>query len=206
MSSLDRLIEKILNDARNKAEQILNKARAEAEALKEEATKEARSKIEFEVAKFREAYEEEARRRIVEARVKARERWLEERETLINKVVEKVREKLVNFISSPQYVKALEFLIEEAAATIGGGDLIVQLNERDSKLNINLEKIAEKVKSKTGTDTKLQLSEIKLRCVGGAIVATKDRSLIYDNTLESRLERLIAEMRVKASKILFTEG
>lgn len=206
MSSFDRLIEKILNDAKSEAEQILNKVKAEVEALKEEATREARSKLESELAKFKEAYEEEAKRKIVEAKIKAKEKWLEEREALINRVVERVKERLINFINTPQYLKALELLIEEAAIAIGGGDLVVQLNERDSRMNVDLERVAERVSSKTGTNTKLQLSETKLRCMGGAIVATRDRNLIYDNTLESRLERLIAEMRVKTSKLLFVEG
>lgn len=203
MSSFNRLIEKIINDAKSEAERILSKAKAEAESLKEEINKEIRSRIEAEVTKFREAYEEEAKRRIIEARVKAKERWLKEREALINKVIEKVRERLASFVSSPQYAKALELLIEEAAVAIGGGDLVVKLNERDSKLNIDLSKVADRVSSKTGISTKLQVSEDRLRCMGGAIVATKDGSLIYDNTLESRLERLASEMRVRASKMLF---
>ncbi|MCX8204223.1 MAG: V-type ATP synthase subunit E family protein [Candidatus Nezhaarchaeota archaeon] len=205
MSSFDRLIEKILNDAKSEAELILNKAKSEVEALKEEARKEAYAKLEAEVTKFKESYEEEARRRIVEARVKAKERWLKEREALIDRVVEKVKERLAVFVNSPQYVRALELLIEEAAINIGGGDLVVQLNEKDSKLSIDFEGIAKRVAFKTGVDTKFKVSETNLRCIGGAIVSTTDRSLIYDNTLESRLERLAAEVRLRAFKILFAE-
>lgn len=205
MSSSDRIVNKILNDAKAEAERILSQAKAEAEALKEEARRRAASEVEAIVMKHREALEEEARRRVMEARIKAKERWLKEREDLINRAIERVKDRLASFVESPSYVKALESLIEEAAVAIGGGDLLVQLNERDSKLNLNLDSIAKKVSAKIGVDTRLELSDTKAKCIGGAIVSTRDGSFIYDNTLESRLERQASAMRITASKILFSE-
>jgi len=195
-----------LSDARAEANRLLSEARAEAEARREEAKRKASAEVEAAVSKFRASKEEEARRAVMEARIKAKERWLKEREELINQAIEKVRERLARFVESPGYVKALESLIEEAAVAIGGGDLVVLLNERDSKLSLDLDGVARRVASKTGVDTKLQLSEARVKCMGGAVVATRDGSFIYDNTLESRLERQSAAMRVEASKILFAEA
>jgi vacuolar-type H+-ATPase subunit E/Vma4 len=202
-SDPSKIIEKILNDARSEAERIVSHAKAEAEVRRMEARKRADAEVEAAVSKFRRVKEEEARRIVVEAKVKAKERWLKEREELINQAIEKVKEKLAEVTKSLSYVKVLESLIEEAAVAIGGGDLMVEVNDRDSKLNLDLEGIAKAVSSKTGVNTKIELSKAKLRCMGGAVVSSKDGRFTYDNTFESRLERLSSTMRLTASKILF---
>ncbi len=203
MSSPDKIVEKILSDAKREAERIVSEARAKAQEVIEEAKKKAKEAVEAEISKYRAAREEEAKRALMEARVKAKERWLKEREDLITQAVEKVKERLAKVVESPDYVKSLEQLIEEAAASIGGGDLLVQLNERDSKLPLDLEGVARRVKEKTGVDTKIELSDKRISCMGGAVVMSRDGSFIYDNTLESRLARRENEMRLTAAKILF---
>ena len=203
MSSADRIVEKIVGDARREADRIVGEARAYAERVVEEARRRARERIDSELSKYRASREEEARRALMEARVKARERWLKEREDLISQAIERVRERLARVVEEPGYVKALEQLIEEAAVSIGGGDLVVQLNERDAKLPLDLEGVARRVKERTGVDTKIELSDRRVECMGGAIVMSRDGSFVYDNTLESRLARREAEMRLAAAKILF---
>jgi len=203
LSSADRIVEKIVGDARREADRIVGEARAYAERVVEEARRRARERIDSELSKYRASREEEARRALMEARVKARERWLKEREDLISQAIERVRERLARVVEEPGYVKALEQLIEEAAVSIGGGDLVVQLNERDAKLPLDLEGVARRVKERTGVDTKIELSDRRVECMGGAIVMSRDGSFVYDNTLESRLARREAEMRLAAAKILF---
>ena len=203
MSSADRIVEKIIGDARREADRIVSEAKAYAERVMEEARRRAREQVDAELSRYRAAREEEARRALMEARVKAKERWLKEREDLISQAVEKVRERLARVVEEPGYAKALEQLIEEAAVSIGGGDLLVQLNERDAKLPLDLEGVARRVKERTGVDTRIELSDRRVACMGGAIVMSRDGSFIYDNTLESRLARREAEMRLTAAKILF---
>jgi len=194
---------KIIGDAKEEAARILNEAKSIAASMEEEAKKKADEVVQAEVSKFRQAKEEEVKRAVMEARIKAKERWLKEREALINQAIDKVKERLARLVGSPDYAKSLEALIEEAAVAIGGGDLLVQLNERDAKLSLDLEGIAKRVKEKTGVDTKIQLSEVKVQCMGGAVVSTRDGSFIYDNTLESRVRRQESALRLTAAKILF---
>ncbi|RLF11418.1 MAG: hypothetical protein DRJ98_03585 [Thermoprotei archaeon] len=203
MSSLDKIVGKIIGDAKEEAARILNEAKSIAASMEEEAKKKADEVVQAEVSKFRQAKEEEVKRAVMEARIKAKERWLKEREALINQAIDKVKERLARLVGSPDYAKSLEALIEEAAVAIGGGDLLVQLNERDAKLSLDLEGIAKRVKEKTGVDTKIQLSEVKVQCMGGAVVSTRDGSFIYDNTLESRVRRQESALRLTAAKILF---
>jgi len=203
LSSLDKIVGKIIGDAKEEAARILNEAKSIAASMEEEAKKKADEVVQAEVSKFRQAKEEEVKRAVMEARIKAKERWLKEREALINQAIDKVKERLARLVGSPDYAKSLEALIEEAAVAIGGGDLLVQLNERDAKLSLDLEGIAKRVKEKTGVDTKIQLSEVKVQCMGGAVVSTRDGSFIYDNTLESRVRRQESALRLTAAKILF---
>jgi vacuolar-type H+-ATPase subunit E/Vma4 len=42
-----------------------------------------------------------------------------------------------------------------------------------------------------------------LDCIGGCKIQSADGKIVYDNTLDHRLEELRPELRVEAAKILF---
>ena len=92
-------------------------------------------------------------------------------------------------------------MIKEAADEIGGNDLIIQLNEADTK------KIKEEL-SASGSDS-FQLEDIKftlgepIDAMGGAILKTVNGDIEVNNTIEARLDRFKSILRSEVAEILF---
>ncbi|MEM1538502.1 MAG: V-type ATP synthase subunit E family protein [Candidatus Nezhaarchaeales archaeon] len=201
-----KIIDKIISEARRQADQILSQARNEVEKIKEEQRQKALRKIQMELEKYRKELEETNKRALIEARFKAKESWLKTRESLIDEAFKKARERIATFVKTPRYPKVLEELIEEASIAIGGGSLIVQLNDKDADLNIDLAKLAKRITRKLNVITALTLSDVKVKTIGGAIVSTSDGRIVYDNTFEARLHRKERDLRLTVAKKLWGES
>lgn len=86
---------------------------------------------------------------------------------------------------------------------MGGKKLDVFLNNKDSKLLLDLNNLSEVISSKTKTDTKLNLSKDKLSVIGGAMLKTNDSKIIMDNTFDDRLRQKENILKFRISEILF---
>jgi vacuolar-type H+-ATPase subunit E/Vma4 len=87
------------------------------------------------------------------------------------------------------------------AKRIGQKDLVVQVNPKDSALLS--EDVLKRLSKKAHVE--LRLSEKTEDCVGGCIIQTADGKMIYNNTIDNRLEELKPTLRVEVAKILFKE-
>ncbi len=103
-------------------------------------------------------------RDIASAESKAKWLILEKKHTLIEKVLNQVKDELCTRIKANKYIHDLENLIVEGGIIVGATDLEVILNERDSTLPLDLYKLAEKIGEKTGKKTKITKSAKKNRC------------------------------------------
>ena len=79
----------------------------------------------------------------------------------------------------------------------------VFLNEKDSKVTLNLDKLAKEIGSRTKTQTKLILSKNKLSIIGGAMLKTSDGKIIMDNTFDDILRQRERILKSRISEILF---
>ena len=136
--------------------------------------------------------------------IKRRAGWivLSEKNRLITNVLNEVKKRLVNLKKSEAYVPVLEKLIVDAGAVLGGGMLEVVLNENDSTL-VKLNKLEKKISDRSSVDTQLKFSEQKTKAVG-VIVKTIDDRIFVDNTFEAILSRRERELRLKITRILFS--
>ena len=91
----------------------------------------------------------------------------------------------------------------EAGVILGGNKIEVLLNEEDSKLPLNFNKITKRVSSRTKTEVKMSLSKEKIQVIGGVVLKTKDGKVIMDNTFEDILKQREKSLKAKISKILF---
>ncbi len=84
-------------------------------------------------------------------------------------------------IKTDKYVHVLENFIVEGGLIAGATNLEVILNERDSTLQLDLDKLAEKIGEKTGSKTTITKSAKKIDVIGGAIIQTtgEDKSKDY---------------------------
>jgi len=201
-----RIIDRILKDAREEAETIVKDAQKSAETIIEKQRQSARHSAEKEAHSLLKRAENDADiiRGKVATDIKRRAGWivLSEKNRLITNVLNEVKKRLVNLKKSEGYVPVLEKLIVDAGAVLGGGMLEVVLNENDSTL-VKLNKLEKKISDRSSVDTQLKFSEQKTKAVG-VIVKTIDDRIFVDNTFEAILSRRERELRLKITRILFS--
>lgn len=141
-------------------------------AYKEEAEKKNKSNIEYESHRILTS----ANRKISAYETEKRTALIALRTNITEKVFDGVREKLCEFTKSQNY---LDFLVESAkeAKKAIGGDITVFLRSEDMRY-------AEKIEEICGV--KAEVSDKIL--LGGLRAASRDGSIMADDTLDSRLE------------------
>jgi vacuolar-type H+-ATPase subunit E/Vma4 len=208
-SSANKILDRILNDAKEEAKTIVKEAKRSAEMLLENQRQMALRNAEKEVYYLLRRAENEADiiRGKVSTDVKRRTGWvvLFEKDRLITSVLNEVKNRLVNLQKSEQYLPVLEKLIVDAGTVLDGGTLEVMLNENDSSLPLKLNKLEKKIADRTGVKTQLKISKKQIKTVG-VIVKTIDGKIFVDNTFEAILNRHERELRLKIARIVFSRA
>jgi len=205
-TSKNKLLDRILKDARDEAKTIVKEAKRSAEILLKNQRQSARLNSENTVYSLLKKAENEAE--IIKGKVatdiKRRASWivLAEKERLVTNVLNEAKNRLLNLQKSEKYLSILEILIVGAGTVLGGDKLEVVLNENDSNLPLKLNKLEKEIANETGVKTQLKLSKQKTEAVG-VIVKTVDGRVFVDNTFKAILRRRERELRLKIARILF---
>ena len=173
--------EKILKDAGERAEKLLREAEKKAEKLLQE-------RAEPQILAIR-------KRILGKASMECKKMLLEAKEEMISKALSRVFERLKRFPEEDEYRAFLKRSLKRALKVLGPrheGKLLIYLNERDFKI------IREEI---SGADLKL----VKADLIGGLIASTEDGSVIFNDSLESRLEALKPMLRDIIASTLFEE-
>lgn len=101
-------------------------------------------------------------------------------EELVEKVFTKAIEKIGLLVRNDDYVKLVTQLLDESIKELGTSNVIVECNSKDKSI---LQSILPKFSGAT-------LSSNTINCLGGVLVKSKDGSMSFDNTLDTRIERL----------------
>jgi V/A-type H+-transporting ATPase subunit E len=206
-SSTDRIIDRILKDAEEKAKTIVKEAKRSAELMIENRRQAARQNAKKDVDSLLKRAENEADiiRGKVATDIKRKASWivLAEKERLVTGVLNEVKKRLMNLQKSEEYLPFLEKLIVDAGTVIGGGTLEVVLNENDSPLPLKLDTLGKKISDQSGVKTQLKFSKQKTKAAG-VIVKTVDGRIFVDNTFEAILRRRERELRLKIARVLFS--
>ena len=202
-SGTDKIVSSIMSEAQGKADVIIQDANAEVSAIQAKAEKTA----EAEKAKILENGKKQSEMRyqqiISEAKMNARRAKLGAKEDVIEAAFNQATGELKSIAASgsDEYEDSLSKMIKEAADEIGGNDLIIQLNEADTK------KFKDDLSSQ-GTDS-FELNGIKftlgepIETIGGAVLKTINGDIEVNNTIEARLERFKSILRSEVAEILF---
>ena len=203
--STRRIGDRITRDAKEKADKILEEAREKAREVIDAALRMAEEVGSSEDQSLRERYDETARRRSAELEVEEQRRLTSFRSEIIEEMFKKVQDRLEEYVESEEYAKTLKSLIIEAASTLGGGELVVLVNNKDRRLVTRriLEEFSREVQELTGNETGIQLSKQTGKQLGGAVVSTTDGTANIDNTLEARIERVNEDNLLEIETILF---
>ena len=117
---------------------------------------------------------------------------------LLEKNINKVFTAALKELSSNKgknYPKSLELFINEGLNTIDDSDVLVSCNKKDSSV---VKDILNKISSKSKKS--ITLSDTYISTAGGVIVSNTDSTVIVNNTIEDRLERMKAELRTDVAK------
>ena len=200
-SGTDKIVSSIMSEAQEKADVIIQDANAEVSAIQAKAEKTA----EVEKTKILENGKKQSDMRyqqiISEAKMNARRAELSAKEEVIEAAFTKASEELKAKASSgdEEYKDSLSKMIKEAADEIGTNDLIIQLNETDTK----------EMKDQLSGSSTFQIEDIKftlgepIDAIGGAVLKTSNGDIEVNNTIEARLERFKSILRSEVAEILF---
>lgn len=203
-TELAKITNIIVEEAKKKADSVIQEAQIQSDILINEKRQQAIKAAEEESSRHLRRLDEAKlvkKREMADAKLVANWKVLEEKHQLVNQVLEGLNKELLN-PKSNTYNKMLIELITTASKVLQGGELVVTLNNEDSK-KVNLKELSKKISSELGVETELVLSE-DIHTGYGVVVKTKDGKIIVDNLLSSILERMESNLRQKAAKIIFS--
>jgi len=184
-ASLENVIGKVAKEALQEMLSSLDKEYRDILATIEAEERESASKV-AEILRGGDRQAETIKRRIISrAELDARNRSIRLLEEAVNRVFEESLKVFERQSLGKRYKKALMRLLEEGVEAIGAGEVVVAGSSRDRDA---LRKAAYTVEKSRGV--KITVSRKPLNCIGGVYITSVDGSMIYDNTVEARLERL----------------
>lgn len=146
-----------------------------------------RAKLQSEYTRIVEGAKKQAenlRRQIVgSSRLAARNKQLVLIETAVNEAFEKAKTTLRSSNKQQVYKVLITKMLQESISAIGTDEVIIQCNRDDFDL------VKKAVASLSNNNVRMTLSEQPIDVIGGIRIKSIDGSTIYDNTLDSRIER-----------------
>jgi len=198
IESLSRAME---SEAKAEAEQI----RASAQAKADEIRQRARQQAEAERGEILDRARQEADRLrgqvIATTQMKARTVELEQREKLLDIVFEAAHKQLSSIEQWSEYNQIAHKLLQEAVQQLGASKIQVRADEQTQKV------LAKQGLEQLSKELGIEIILGKPLSQGlGVISETIDGHLQYDNTLETRLDRLQNGLRSPVYRILIGEA
>jgi len=202
-SQVKEQIEKLLDTAIEEAKEEIDKLLLEAEkdALKnlEKAYIEDKKRALEGLEKAKRKAEVEAKKLISSADIKAKHLLLKVKGEILNQILKSTLDKFRDTIGEEKYEKFIEKLFTYAITSIGSKELNVDVSKHDVNL---IRKIIDKKSKEYGVTITLAKD---LESKGGFIVYTPDGRSRIDFTLESIIESLKDNIKMKVSKAIFGE-
>lgn len=201
-SALERTINKVLSQ---KESELISKIdSAYQDSLNNlEAS---RSRLEAERTKIIESAKKQAenlKRQIIgSSRLAARNQELLLIENAVNDAFEEAKKKLASASNKDSYKAMMKGIIEESILSIGSDEVIIECNKVDAEL---VRKILADFQNKN-PKLKVRLSEQPTNIIGGIRARSADGTMSYDNTIDSRIERLKPLIRKNIAQMLRGEA
>jgi vacuolar-type H+-ATPase subunit E/Vma4 len=198
--NIEPLSRAILKEAEVDAQQMMEEARAKADAIRQRAQEDAENVRREILDRAQQEAERLRSQSLSSAQLKARTMQLEQREKLLDRVFQVAREKLGDVQNRKDYDQLAAMLLREA---------LTQL--RVNKAEIHADKATRALlEKKTVKDLSGELKgeftvADDLEDGRGVVVDAGEGRLHYDNTLETRLQRLQSTLRASVYKMLMGE-
>ena len=199
-SALEQMIGKVL--VQKEAELISQIDSAYQESL--DNLESSRGKLEAERTRIVEAARKQAenlRRQIIgSARLAARNQELLTIENAVNKAFEEAKKKLQASSSTDSYKELLRHMVGESVSAVGGSNaVIIECNKNDGEL---VRKVVSELQDSGKMQQAARVSDQYIDVLGGIRIKSADGTMTYDNTLDSRIERLKPLIRKNIAQML----
>lgn len=198
-SALEHMIDKVL--VQKEAELISQIDSAYQESL--DNLESSRSKLEAERTRIVEAarkQSENLKRQIIgSARLASRNQELLTIENAVNKAFEEAKKKLQASSGTDSYKNLLKQMVEESISAVGGSNaVIIESNKNDAE---SVRKAVSELRD-TGKVQQAEVSDQHIDVLGGIRIKSSGGTMTYDNTLDSRIERLKPLIRKNIAQML----
>jgi V/A-type H+-transporting ATPase subunit E len=198
-STLEHMIDKVL--VQKEAELISQIDSAYQESL--DNLESSRGKLDAERTRIVEAAKKQAenlKRQIIgSARLASRNQELLTIENAVNKAFEEAKKKLQASNSTDSYKELLKQMVEESISAVGGSStVIIECNKNDAEI---VRKAVSELQD-AGNVQQARVSDQHIDVLGGIRIKSSDGTMTYDNTLDSRLERLKPLIRKNIAQML----
>jgi vacuolar-type H+-ATPase subunit E/Vma4 len=198
--NIEGLSRTVLGDAKAEAEQIQVDAQAKADEIRQHALAQAQSESRAILERARLEAERLRGQVIASAQLKARTLQLEHREKLLDKVFDAARQRLASIQKRSDYEQIAAQLLREALIQLKADHAEVRTDEVTARTlkTQTLEGISK------GLNAHLSMGKT-LESGLGVVVDASDGRLHYDNTLETRLNRMQNALRSSVYHVLMGE-
>ena len=198
--SLEKLQNRILSDAKVKAEDVLREAEEKARQTLERAKTQARKEAD-EIVSRANLEAEGLKRRILSSRVRAnRLRVLEEKNRIVQQVIQSVEDKLANIVTDDRFQDTLKRFVLEAVEAVGVEQPVVRIGFRDVS-----KRETDAIGSSVSKGAKLVFEEKPIDGLGGVVASDVDGKIVYNNSFKARLDRLDSQLLTLISSTIFGE-
>jgi V/A-type H+/Na+-transporting ATPase subunit E len=181
--ALDRTVDKVLAQKQEDFMTQIDSAYQEVASNLESSRGKLRSEYEKIIQSSMKQAENLKRQILGSKRLESRNQELILIEMAVSNYFEKARERFRELSRDKEYKSMINEMIDDCISAIGTGEIIIESNEKDSKIVAEI--IAKKPKK-----SKLTLSDKPINVIGGLRAISPDGSLTFDSTIELRMERL----------------
>jgi len=200
VKDIETLERAILTEVRDEAEHIKAEAKEKADAIRKRAQEQAESERKVILDRAKQDADRLQGQAVATAQLKARSVQLSSREQLLDRVFESVKEKLPHIQKRPDYDTIAALLLREALTQLKVNKAQIRADEATQK---SLKKGALEQISKE-LNVEFTLGDVLEEGIG-VVVDAGDGKLHYDNTLETRLNRLQNTLRSAVYQMLTGE-
>jgi V/A-type H+-transporting ATPase subunit E len=196
-SPLERTIDKVLSQKESELISKLDSAYQESLRNLDSSKSKLNSEYMVIIGNAKKQAENLKRQIIGSSRLSARNSQLVLIEDSVNTVFEMARKKLLSLQNEPNYENIVKQALLSSLNEIGKDDLSIECNKTDSKM---VRKLVESINKEKGT--KMVVIDKNIDILGGIRATSSDGTLTYDDSIDSRIERLKPLIRKNIVQIL----
>ncbi|MGI0042711.1 MAG: V-type ATP synthase subunit E [Nitrososphaeraceae archaeon] len=196
-SPLERTIDKVLSQKESELISKIDSAYQESLRNLDSSKSKLNSEYLAIIENARKQAENLKRQIVGSSRLSARNKQLILIEDSVRTVFEMVRKRLSSLHKEPDYEKLMKQALLNGLKEIGKNDLSIECNKTDYSL---VRKVVDSINKEKGT--KMVVANKSIDILGGMRATSSDGTLSYDDSIDSRIERLKPLIRKNIVQVL----